>query len=51
MKYTKPELFTEEFSVEDVITASSATPVSPTDNNPTYDPWELDQVNPFAPLG
>lgn len=46
MKYTKPELFTEEFYVEDVITASSGTPG--TDPSPVYDPWELSEVNPFG---
>lgn len=35
MKYTKPEIFTEKFDVEDVITASSGTPEPPVYDPPT----------------
>lgn len=44
MTYTKPELFTEQFDVEDVITASSTAPE-------TYDPTTTAFEAGFLPFG
>lgn len=60
MKYTKPELFTEKFEIEDIITASSGGGDIPGGGEPpaedppvTLDSWEMPIVElpGFSPLG